>query len=66
MLGGRWTPTLSDEHVAFEWVSAAEASRRLHFPDNRAAVRRLIDRIDPRLNGSRPGLNAPTPPSSFG
>lgn len=34
-------PRLSSEHEAAEWVSAEEASRRLHFEDNRAAVDRL-------------------------
>ncbi|MFG1530503.1 MAG: NUDIX domain-containing protein [Thermoplasmata archaeon] len=37
-----WNPTLSPEHEAFEWTTAAEAVRRLHYPDNRAAVGRLI------------------------
>jgi len=37
-----FVPTLSSEHDAFEWVPAAEAVRRLHFEDNRAAVGRLL------------------------
>jgi 8-oxo-dGTP pyrophosphatase MutT (NUDIX family) len=43
-LSGRWAPRLSAEHEAFEWVSAQEAERRLHYPDNREAVRRLLAR----------------------
>jgi len=42
-------PTLSPEHEAFEWVSADEAVRRLHFDDNRAAVRRLAERRAPNV-----------------
>jgi 8-oxo-dGTP pyrophosphatase MutT (NUDIX family) len=37
-------PRLSSEHEEAEWVSAEEALRRLHFEDNRAAVRRLMAR----------------------
>ncbi|MHB1434875.1 MAG: NUDIX domain-containing protein [Thermoplasmata archaeon] len=37
-----WIPTLSPEHEAFEWTTAPEAGRRLHYPDNRAAVGRLV------------------------
>ena len=56
--GGRWrlhaygvelahaeAPKLSEEHEAFEWVDAEEALRRLHYEDNRGAVRRLRDRL---------------------
>ncbi|HXW67181.1 MAG TPA: NUDIX domain-containing protein [Thermoplasmata archaeon] len=39
-------PRLSPEHEAAEWVDAEEAVRRLHYPDNRAAVRRLIERVE--------------------
>lgn len=52
--GGRWrltafafelareeAPRLSDEHDAFEWTGAEEALVRLHYEDNRGAVRRL-------------------------
>jgi dATP pyrophosphohydrolase len=46
----RFEPTLSDEHVAFAWVPPDEAARRLHFPDNREAVDRLVERV-----GRRPG-----------
>ena len=38
-------PRLSAEHDRAEWVSPAEAVRRLHFPDNQAAVERLLDRV---------------------
>jgi lipoyl(octanoyl) transferase len=43
-------PTLSEEHDAFDWVAPDEAIRRLHFPDNQEAVRRLLARLvdDPR------------------
>ena len=44
-------PQLNDENVAFEWVDAAEAGRRLHFADNREAVARLRSRL------SRPSPN---------
>jgi len=37
-------PTLSAEHVAFAWLSPAEAVERLHYPDNREAVGRLVQR----------------------
>jgi lipoyl(octanoyl) transferase len=56
--GGRWrlhayavelearrSPTLSPEHVAFEWVGAPEATRRLHYDDNRQAVQRLLRQL---------------------
>jgi 8-oxo-dGTP pyrophosphatase MutT (NUDIX family) len=36
-----WIPRLSREHDAWEWVTVAEARRRLHYPDNRDAVQRL-------------------------
>ena len=38
-------PVLSPEHEAFEWVPVAEALRRLHYEDNRAAVARLVERL---------------------
>jgi 8-oxo-dGTP pyrophosphatase MutT (NUDIX family) len=41
-LDGPSPPTLSDEHEEFAWVTPAEAIRRLHYPDNRDAVRRLM------------------------
>ncbi len=41
------TPTLSREHEAFEWVEGVEAERRLHYEDNREAVRRVRRRCDP-------------------
>jgi 8-oxo-dGTP pyrophosphatase MutT (NUDIX family) len=39
-----FVPQLSPEHEFAEWVTAEEAVRRLHFEDNRDAVRRLVDR----------------------
>jgi 8-oxo-dGTP pyrophosphatase MutT (NUDIX family) len=42
----RFVPVLSAEHEAFEWVSADEAVRRLHFEDNRTAVQRLAARLE--------------------
>lgn len=41
-------PRVNEEFDAFEWVSEAEAVRRLHFEDNRAAVGRLRERIADR------------------
>ncbi len=38
-----FTPRLSAEHDAAEWVAPAEAERRLHYADNRQAVRRLLE-----------------------
>ncbi len=40
-----FVPRLSAEHEAAEWMAPAEAVRRLHFPDNRAAVGRLLARV---------------------
>jgi 8-oxo-dGTP pyrophosphatase MutT (NUDIX family) len=42
-----FTPRLSPEHEAAEWVTPAEAVGRLHFEDNRAAVARLLERLGP-------------------
>jgi 8-oxo-dGTP pyrophosphatase MutT (NUDIX family) len=39
-------PVLSDEHVASEWLGLDEARGRLHYPDNRAALDRLLDRME--------------------
>jgi 8-oxo-dGTP pyrophosphatase MutT (NUDIX family) len=44
-VGRAFEPKISAEHEAFEWVSADEAVRRLHFPDNQEAVRRLAVRL---------------------
>lgn len=38
-------PRIGPEHDAFEWVGVDEAIRRLHFPDNQEAVRRLVARL---------------------
>jgi lipoyl(octanoyl) transferase len=59
-IGGRWRlhafavelparakPRLSDEHDAFEWLDTPAALTRLHYRDNRAALRRLIRTVDP-------------------
>lgn len=35
-------PTLSDEHSAHEWVSAEEASMRLHWPEQKRALDALV------------------------
>lgn len=56
--GGRWrlhafavelparaTPRLSEEHDAFEWLDPAAALARLHYRDNRAALRILVRRV---------------------
>jgi len=40
-------PRLSPEHDACEWVGPDEAQRRLHYPDNREAVARLVERMRP-------------------
>ena len=39
------TPALSAEHESFAWVDDAEAERRLHYEDNREAIRRLRQRL---------------------
>jgi dihydroneopterin triphosphate diphosphatase len=39
------SPVLSDEHEAFDWVPPQEALARLHYPDNREAVQRLVQRL---------------------
>ncbi|MFZ0829546.1 MAG: NUDIX domain-containing protein [Thermoplasmata archaeon] len=41
-LATRRLPRLSDEHDAFEWLEPSVALKRLHYPDNRAALRRLV------------------------
>ena len=40
-----WVPRLSAEHESAEWMAPEEAMRRLHFPDNREAVVRLLARL---------------------
>ena len=42
-----FAPRLSAEHDVAEWVSPGEATRRLHYPDNRAAIGRLLERVGP-------------------
>jgi len=39
-------PTLSDEHEEYAWLPVDEAIARLHYPDNRDAVRRLCARLE--------------------
>jgi 8-oxo-dGTP pyrophosphatase MutT (NUDIX family) len=46
-IDGRFTPRLSAEHEAFDWVSADGAKARLHYEDNRRAVERLVERLAP-------------------
>lgn len=45
-------PVLSPEHDAFAWVGLEEADHRLHYEDNRAAVRRLAMLLS---HGAAPG-----------
>jgi 8-oxo-dGTP pyrophosphatase MutT (NUDIX family) len=40
----RFAPTLSEEHDAYDWLSPEAAVARLHYPDNRQAVERLVSR----------------------
>jgi lipoyl(octanoyl) transferase len=42
-----FSPVLSPEHEAWEWVAAADAPARLHYEDNRLAVQRLVERLSP-------------------
>ena len=44
-VGRDFVPVLNEENEAFEWVVPAEAERRLHFEDNRAAVAQLVERL---------------------
>ncbi len=65
--GGRWRlhafgvelfvrakPRLSREHDAFEWLEPAVALQRLHYRDNRAALRRLLRGVGRPSGRSRP------------
>ncbi len=38
-------PRLSEEHEVWAWLSLGEATERLHYPDNRDALRRLVERL---------------------
>jgi 8-oxo-dGTP pyrophosphatase MutT (NUDIX family) len=40
-----FSPTLSEEHEEWKWVPVAEAEGFLHYEDNRAAVRRLVESL---------------------
>jgi len=51
-LAARSTPQLSDEHDAFEWLDPSVAVERLHYRDNRVALRRLVRGVR-RHEGSR-------------
>jgi 8-oxo-dGTP pyrophosphatase MutT (NUDIX family) len=53
-LDARRDPVLSSEHEAFEWVDVPEALHRLHYEDNREAVRRLVARS--AGSGSEPAV----------
>ena len=44
-LTARTSPRLSGEHDAFEWLEPGPAIRRLHYPDNREALTRLVRRV---------------------
>lgn len=52
-------PELSPEHESFEWTAPGEAIRRLHFEDNKEAVRRLAARIAQNSPRDAPGSPAP-------
>ena len=68
--GGRWRlhafaaelpsrrdPRLSHEHDAFAWLDPSAAETRLHYRDNRAALRRLVQRVS-RADLTRASQNA--------
>lgn len=63
-----WTPTLSPEHDAFEWVTVSEAVGRLHYGDNREALARLVERLAPARRvdtGAPAGVFATLSPELF-
>ena len=43
-----FAPTLSAEHVAYDWLAPDVAILRLHYPDNQEAVRRLQRSLSPQ------------------
>jgi 8-oxo-dGTP pyrophosphatase MutT (NUDIX family) len=45
-LEGALPPRMSAEHEEFEWTDPARAVERLHYEDNREAVRRLVHVIE--------------------
>jgi 8-oxo-dGTP pyrophosphatase MutT (NUDIX family) len=53
-LPSRTAPRLSDEHDAFEWLQPREALKRLHYRDNRMALRRLMRGLKPSQLRRRP------------
>jgi dATP pyrophosphohydrolase len=56
-LAGEVEPLLSDEHDAFEWVDPDEALNRLHYDDNRMALRILLQILE--------GERRPAAPPSY-
>ena len=60
-LAGPQSPTLSHEHDAYEWVTSTQAIERLHYEDNREAVRRLVARLT-EVPGTDPSTVYRTPP----
>ncbi len=55
-LAGPMDPVLSPEHDAFEWVDPATAIERLHYEDNREAVRRLAAKLDGSAGSGPPNV----------
>jgi 8-oxo-dGTP pyrophosphatase MutT (NUDIX family) len=41
----QWSPSISAEHDDWAWLEPEEALGRLHYEDNREALRRLIGRV---------------------
>jgi 8-oxo-dGTP pyrophosphatase MutT (NUDIX family) len=55
-LDGPRPPTLSAEHEAFEWLPFSAAIERLHYEDNREAVRRLAAILDRPADAQPPNV----------
>ncbi len=49
-------PELSSEHDAFAWVAPDEALERLHYEDNREAVRRLVHKLRGPAGAAPPNI----------
>jgi 8-oxo-dGTP pyrophosphatase MutT (NUDIX family) len=47
-------PRLSREHEDFAWLGVREAVSRLHYPDNREAVERLVRFLEKEAASSSP------------
>jgi dihydroneopterin triphosphate diphosphatase len=47
-LSARRAPRLSHEHDAYAWLEPSVAVERLHYRDNRAALRRLMRAVERR------------------